>query len=473
MEKKTIAEFLMWIVGAKPSFNQDVFEDIESLLKQVKKHRLTILCNEVVNSTQLHIPQDFKNLISELSANDQTFALQQINIVKAINDAGCLGGFPIKGIIPYLLTSDVRYMKHSNDIDYVSSNNELLEEAINKIGGTQLEKAMSAHEDALYLVEDKYIEAHNSFPCINLPPHFSKATTLAQGINTSFISYHKMKSYLSWNEQINGYIPSIELTVLIAILHIYKDYYWEPYKIPRIRLMDLYTVYRLIGNTLFSRNKFLSLVAETNSADAVEFVSTIIYDIWGIKPLVNNLDTHLPIMHKTANGVFGCYVSIDKNFSWENVIVADYNDIIGWLDCNKIKVPSKVNLNELKQYNLSSTGYMANAVIEVENDIDENVVVKIRKISDCPWRSVMIGTANSFGHIYFDHDAVTKQFGFNDLMQSCYINNEAGKCLVYTVSMKSFQNINNMVVVIEQIYRGDIVQTTIPLQLSMEKINRL
>ena len=225
-----IRELLCWIIGTQPSFKTDAFFDEEAALNAILGHKLLFLLlfrsniqfGGIKNSVDVFPKTFVEKCLCQVYRRCMQFG-QQIKLISELNTKMPNCGFPIKGVVPYLLTHDEKFIRNSSDIDYVGDDHEIMLNIILGMGGEIINKSLSGHEREVFKLNNVCIEGHIGFPVIHIPDDAIMYQGTVKPIITDYLSYDYMKAHLVWCDEINGYIPNVELTALILCLHAYKE----------------------------------------------------------------------------------------------------------------------------------------------------------------------------------------------------------------------------------------------------------
>lgn len=434
----SIKGFLCWVIGTQPSFDVGVFGDEDAVLNEIMVHKLLFillhkantLYGSLKNAVNLFPKSFIEKSLREVYVK-RTMMGRQSRIISAINNRMPSCGFPIKGIVPYLLMQQERYIRNSGDIDYVCNDSEAMEDTILSMGGRVISKSLSGHEQAVFKLNNVCIESHIGFPVIHIPEDAMTNSSTTEPLLTEILSYEYMRSHLVWCQDISGYIPNLELTALIFCLHVYKDFYWEPYNTPKVRLGDIYILHEMVNSTRFKLADFMYMADESRAMPAVEFTMNLINSIWDYGGLSDCMMSSSHVLLKTANAIYGSYVDIGNK--WADLPFMDVNDTVNALRWGDILLPYTMSTLKDTVYRV---GYGKNdisvtATLRYDGDL---VIAIINVICTNRLRSVMLATEGDFGHVYFSNKEVSKQYGFfSKLTLKSIVNKLVGVEIQYTL----------------------------------------
>lgn len=315
----------------------------------------------------------------------------------------------IKGIVPYMLTGDSSLLKYSGDIDIISKNPKTISEAVTKVGGKELDESCSSHEEGKYIIDNREIEAHNYFPIVKLP---AEPLGTSQGLVQIKVKYSDIYEE---SEVVQGIrMPNLEMSVFLLAVHIYKDFYWQPYELPRILLCDLYAIYNLSQKKQFRIERFKEIVNKFDAWQIISFIKTIA-DCFFEKELFKTLESNLPEVEtymKLANCTYSSYIKLEDDTYFESLPALEFEDLILKLNPSFVQFNNKYNSSQLKHFKFSecdkgrceySFGFQKKGnIFEVTFYIEE--MLKNRD-------SVYILMKNNYAHIRYFEEKDSQIFG--------------------------------------------------------------
>ncbi len=319
-----------------------------------------------------------------------------------------------KGIVPYMLTGDDSLLKCSNDIDIILRHPTEFSKLIVKIGGLKTTRSCSAHEEGKYFYKDRKIEAHYVFPGIKIPDNPLSTTRGLTNFNIEYEDIYKE------SEVVQGIrIPNMEMTVFMLAVHMYKDFYWQPYKFPRVRLYDLYAIHNLANHEQFWTDKFQNIVNKFEAWEIISFAKTAIdnyfmdnvFDKCG--KMISKSEPYLKIM----NCDHSVYISSTYENYFELLPVMEFQDVVMDLSPNMVNMDTYVSSINLKKYIFSEDGvhnfpfnFKFN-LIRVEEDVEVNFELEYGLEER---DSIYIGFKNNSGHYRHHVNCEPQVFGLHN-----------------------------------------------------------
>ena len=347
MKKEWLA-FVKYIF--KPNDYPNYIEDIESnIIQCICEHGLYAYIHESDEITISNIIREFvhQRYIEILERVDA-----DIKIIQKIcsNQPQKDELIVIKGIVPYMLTGDCSLLKYSNDLDIIFKNPKSISEAVSKAGGSKLNESCSSHEEGKYVVDNRKIEAHYYFPIVKLP---AKPLGTSQGLIQIKIEYSDIYEE---SEVVQGIrMPNLEMTVFLLAVHIYKDFYWQPYEFPGILLCDLYAIYNLSQKKQFRIERFKKIVNKFDAWQIISFIKTIA-DCFFEKKLFKALESNLTKVDaymKLVNNAYSSYVKLDDKDYFEKLPAIEFEDIISNLCPSVVHFNTRYNSSQVRHFKFS------------------------------------------------------------------------------------------------------------------------
>lgn len=411
LKKKAYLQFVRWIFdgGNDLSFLSHI--DESELYKFIKLHRLTSFIHErLTNNSTSQFTLDFKNKIDEdfrwlvSDTNDKIRFIIELNKYYPHHTP-----LPIKGVVPFLLTNDEKMIKYSGDLDILYDDPKALMKCCEKLGGNILNESCSAHEDFKCTFPNLYIEGHNSFPMIRLPSNLSEKHDKISSITQFPLKYDDLLK----NSFMCGDIllPSIEMSILVISAHIYKDFYWEPYALPRIRLFDLYTVNYLAKSSSFSQVKFMDILEKYGAKEIILFINECLkcYTVSSSFQWIEN-EKATRLYFKLMNAVNSLYIPIEDSVDIAMLPMQEFDDIIQSLRPNVVSLNqyySSSNVDGYYSEGASEKAYFEFTIRRADDDL--RITVKLDRMG---WKSsFFVALDNNFAHIHFEKIDIKKEFG--------------------------------------------------------------
>ena len=431
--------FLKWIIGTQEKF--EPLKDIGSdyLINLLLEHKLLMLFdykikekNNEIDTSELFNKAFIEQYLVQIEATNKTIS-KQLKLIKDINRKLQGVGFPIKGLSPYLLCHKEKYLHNSGDVDFVCANFDDLEDYFKELGGNRIEQSLSKHEKAIFNIGDIIVEEHIGFPILNLPKEATHEASCGKPLSIEYLDYKLMASNISWCSEIQGFLPNYSLTALLICLHIYKDYYWEPYNMPRVKLGDLYCFHELVNEKEFDCSDFLHLIQEVNAIQAVRFVNNLVDSFWHERSY-EKLMVKDVILQKTANSPYGSYIAVGDN--WEDLPFWNLDDIVKALHWKKETIPGFISSENCKTYRINQNDNPMKLSVRTAI-FDEWIELVMEIESEKEIHDAFIFLNDDFGDLVFENKIVVKKFGFfSDIECNRIRFMDAGASIQYSLPHK-------------------------------------
>lgn len=441
---------IKWVIGNDPEYKNKYFKTEDQLLEFIKIHKLEILLYNKIKGTKCKAFSDnFISLLQQEVILIKKRILRNVNILKKIyaeRDKE-FPAIPIKGVSAYLLLNDENHIKNSEDIDILAKNPQEFETYLSKCGYEKYKGSKDVHELSSMISNDIEFDIHKYFPSISLPNEIRRGKI--EYLNVNQIDY----SVLNRNKEViecqgeKIVVPDIEMTIVIAAAHIFKGYTWTPNKMPCFPFAEINEVYALAHHHKYNPQKLIALIQETNTKDALSFVSSIIDAYYQDNPLKDIVACFKPIF-KVSNDICGPWELSKQDNFFENLPFRNINDVVDDLGANNIHYGNIIHTSKLP--NIYRYGefdfdfkFQLSADFSLSFDInDENKL-----------DNVLLANTKFDGHFRFngnpekaqffyrvtkaDYEIITQEYGYNVTINYNYqFLEKSKKVLIIAESIK-------------------------------------
>jgi hypothetical protein len=242
----------------------------------------------------------------------------------------------IKGLTVPILLNNHDYIRYSGDIDIISEDPNVWAKVFSLFGFSKSSKQAAEHEFMILEKGETLVEIHSYFPFISFPKDVNKVIDLkfqcnlgeTESINLYYSDIHPFIHTINsgYGEGISVLSP--EMSTIILCGHIFKDIFWEPYKIPRIRMVELLEICDLIKHKSFHFQEFKKIIETLKLQYIIAYIFSFIDSILSTNLLIQlGYDTIQPIV-KLMNAQLSPY----KRSVTENYFIvypfANFSDLI-------------------------------------------------------------------------------------------------------------------------------------------------
>jgi len=282
----TDLDLLKWSAGVDVAVPSLADVDVDRLLPAFWQHKLTdrFLARvyderpEWIDSPLLDATRVQAN---EVRRNIQTRFELLGEIEAAELDPGQLPVVIVKGITSFALTGDRRLLRRTNDIDLLWHDPAGLTDVLASLGYHTSDDHCRNHEYSAVYRHGVKVDVHNYFPVETprqvavLGPSNGHRVLSTSSFLEAELSYDFLRSSAQDSGLAGLRVPSIEVAVLIAVAHSYREYAHQPFALPNgtVRIGELLEIQRLSTDPRFDPTRFAALVEMFQAGTSVGFVS--------------------------------------------------------------------------------------------------------------------------------------------------------------------------------------------------------
>lgn len=381
--------------------------------EEIRLNRLESRVLEELSFRPMLLPTDH-DLISQL-VERQEYIVQktqkQIRVMEEIQSF-----FPenkpllIKGFTSAALCDNPNHYRLSGDLDLFCDDINRMKSVLKQLGYKQTNKTPAPHEDSFFERDGVYIEIHKYFPILMEPQYnvqnFSDSTqTFLPDLKIRKLDYQTLLSYsvmLSNSVSPSILVTDIEMTIFILCAHTYKDLFWQPYKVPKTRLVELIEICDLVSLPSFNLDTLISISEQMNAIHILKYVFTLIHHSLHVpipKELLQSNDYYI----KLANDSYSPYKLVDQHY-FEKMPFMSFEDVLETIGYEKC-IPEQHYYTK----NLTNTHYAStdSSVIDFSFSISvqkNRIVFTVnlsRPLQDGDNFCIILDN-NIFTHIWFD-----------------------------------------------------------------------
>lgn len=255
----------------------------------------------------------------------------------------------LKGVTTEVLTKDSSLFRESGDWDIWAEDPEEFTKYALHNGFSQYDESCAPHEFSKLFYSDNInveIEVHQSFPNISIPSELlDRDVAIKVGyVSLTYPVFSDIADEIvqvEWKDRGHIHIFSAEMAALLMCMNVYKDYLWEPYKIPNIRLHDLIEIQRLSACQEFSSSKFSALAEKMCCQQAVSFVFKLLQSFFREIKIPNY---HVDLrVRKLMNDIFSIFTIQDSMDFYQNLCSETFAERIESLAPNAIRLNEEQN----------------------------------------------------------------------------------------------------------------------------------
>lgn len=316
----------------------------------------------------------------------------------------------IKGISAAVLCDTVNYLRYSSDVDLFYDDIAALREKLFEMGFHEVIATPAPHEDSFFERDGVLIEVHRYYPVLMEPDYPSEGYKLRKQLHLPDIEIRKLKfkhlhehSTIVHNSISNGiFMPNAPMTVFILAAHLYKDLFWQPYKIPKIRLAELFELADLLKLPDFKFSELDDLAAHFKAGHILNFAFSIMNAVLYQDIPEGYRFVDRPLV-KLMNDSFSPYMVADRSYFW-SLPFATYNQTVGGIGCASCIADHVYSTSELKETYYASTSAGVHDFIFQVRQIQDKLEFKFnvdQKMADYDNFCVLLDE-DVFTHIWLD-----------------------------------------------------------------------
>lgn len=384
-------------------------------LKKIRYNRIEsrVLEELSVDDATLQTGSNFYFDILERQTFIENRTREQIQAVKELQDLfpGRKKPIIIKGFTCAVLCNNSKHVRYSRDLDVFYYDINVLKQALISLGYHEQDKIPAPHEDSFFIRDNIIIEIHKYFPVLLLPEYekgnfaTNKQLNLPD-INIERIDYQLLldNSLVVSNEVADTImITDVEMTIFLICAHIYKNLFWQPYKTPKMRIIELVEIYELVTLPTFNIDSLLLIANKLHAKHILTYVFKIIEEALHLD-IPNELRGSVLAVIKLSNDSYSPYKLVDQSYfaqlpflSFDQMI-----DIVGFTEC---VFDTEYNTSSLSNVYYASTSIQSIdysfSVRLIENKVCYQMSIN-RPIQDGDNFCIMLDD-DVFSHIWFDH----------------------------------------------------------------------
>ncbi|MEX2104440.1 MAG: hypothetical protein WD907_03800, partial [Bacilli bacterium] len=182
--------------------------------------------------------------------------------------------------------------RESTDIDFLYLEREVLRMELMEQGFHEF-KTETGHEFSGLKRDEICIDLHKYVPVFAYPVDIEQVQksgdkTASNITLVASITYQDImdNSVLLFK---NVYIPDMTMSLLILCSSMFRDFLSRLNILPHFKLVDLLEAKQLLENSSFQMGRFVKLVEKFKAYDSVQFVGTVLKQLYGVSPFPDNL----------------------------------------------------------------------------------------------------------------------------------------------------------------------------------------
>lgn len=324
-------EIIQWILGIKKSISETTLLsiDVEKLSAFLKEHKLTnrffLQMNKINEFSKYVIKFQNEWLKSKEKYERQLGAFRHIN--NKLNKEKPL--ILIKGFSAFAITGELELLKSSSDLDVFYFDENKLEIRLKEMN--YVEFGLPSEHEYLNLVKKEgnffiIFDVHKYYPVYNYPEGLEKKDLELNRNSRDWKQYFssceaeiKVKKKIFYEDILKYskkgitaetkefFFPTVEMTIILLCCSMFKDFLYEPYKFPNIKLVDLATIRGLSMHKSYNHEKLINLIEEFEAFDAVSFINILLKEQYG-EILISLRKGGNNIFQKVQNGLIGGWI---------------------------------------------------------------------------------------------------------------------------------------------------------------------
>lgn len=279
-----------WLMDSNDSLLPSEFcelneSDYSEVIEYLEEHKMLVAFYKKIEKNRIPCElASFVDIVASEVNTVMTIARQQrMYIMKLLKNYE--GNYVVlKGVTTEVLTHNQELFRESGDWDIWAEDPEEFTDFALENGYLRYDESCAPHEfSKLFFSKNANveIEVHQSFPNICIPTEILKRepATKAGYVNMNYPLFSDVSQEIiqvEWENRGSIRVFSKEMAVILLCMNTFKDYLWEPYKIPNIRLHDLIEIQCLSSSQDFSRSKFSTLVEKYGCSQAVSFAHNLL-----------------------------------------------------------------------------------------------------------------------------------------------------------------------------------------------------
>jgi len=466
--EKDMARWL--IVGS----TRPTIADEERLKRLILAHGLEMTTKKRLLSEPFRLSNNFYEWLDNRCTGIVDENKKVMDVLLRINNEYHLNGYQnipilLKGVSTYLYSSHCKeLLRHRHDVDILVDDIEIALRVLRKLGAEILDIPCSPHEDAVVVLDDITIEVHNSFPIIKLPDIQINISDEKRRLETTYICYCEVNKNAKEIERIK--VPSAAMIVFISCNHMFRDFFWEPYKLPNIKLCDLMGIREIKSNPDYKHDELEQFVYKYDTQYAMEMISEAYEDIFHGDHFYFAGNTSTPKVFKLMNDSFGYYLMMDKEKYYQDAAFWSFNAIVNMLNPNVIDFDVEYEADSLYVYFCSELVNKKRNTFSIEACYSDQYVRGKIRIPGRPTHgdNVFLKVDRNFAHLHFDIEnerIIERVYGLMRGAKYEVSKNDSDTivCFTFPIEFEEQRTNYSSVFAVEQNYMDKKYQTVIPV----------
>lgn len=227
----------------------------------------------------------------------------------------------IKGATAAILCNSKKNIRRSGDIDLFYNDIPLLKSKLILLGYREINASPSAHEDSFFEKNGIFIEIHKFFPILMEPQYpeenfENKRQLQMPDIKIRELEYTALLAHsitVSNKVATNITVTDPAMTVFLLSAHMYKNMFWEPYRISKIRLSEILEINDLIHLPSFDFSELNDIAEQFQAKHILNYAFSIMSETLN-ENMPEKFDKVEKPLIKLMNASYSPYVITDSSF---------------------------------------------------------------------------------------------------------------------------------------------------------------